>query len=364
MASTTAHFDTRDPSLQRELRDRVDEYFARTGQHKHGDGRMVAKTFFFAFALAGLWVLGVSGVVPAAWGLLVCVALGFVLAGVGFNIGHDAIHGAYSRRGWVNKLLAHSFDVMGASSYTWSRAHNLVHHTYTNITGVDHDLEPGPFLRLYPKDRPAWGHRFQHLYALFLYAFTGVVWVFKKDFEQALGRDLRTGKRAPLREVVKLSVWKLIHLSLFVFVPWAVSPFSFLQVLVGYFVMQAIVGLTAAIVFQLAHVVEATHFVAAHEPGKESWAAHQLRTTANFAIDNPVARFYCGGLTHQVEHHLFARICHVHYPALSKIVREVAEKHGLPYHHNPTFFGALRSHLRVLKKNGVQHPLSSDPLPA
>jgi linoleoyl-CoA desaturase len=351
-------FDTKDNQLQRDLKRAVDGHFAATGKRKTGDARMAAKAAFF---LGGSWLLLavlVMGLVPAWAGVPLALLLGVFLAGVGFNVGHDAIHGSFSHRPLVNRILAHSFDFAGASSFTWSTAHNFVHHTYTNIPGVDHDLDPGPFMSFYPRAKPAWIHRFQHLYAWPLYALTSLVWTFKKDFVQALAPDPRSGKRAPTGEILWMVLWKLIHLGVFLVLPLLVSGYAPWQVVVGYLLMHAAIGVTLATVFQLAHVVEETALPVPDDDNRvaDSFAAHQLKTTSNFAPDSWFANFFCGGLNHQVEHHLFPRICHIHYPALAPLVREVARAHGVPYLEHPTFRAAFASHLRAMKTAGLPTP--------
>jgi linoleoyl-CoA desaturase len=104
----------------------------------------------------------------------------------------------------------------------------------------------------------------------------------------------------------------------------------------------------------LAHVVEETHYPIPDDAGKihQSWAGHQMYTTANFATGSSVAAFFCGGLNYQVEHHLFPNVCHVHFPAISKITKDTAKEFGLPYYDNHTMLGALSSHLRLLKRLG------------
>jgi fatty acid desaturase len=144
-------FATDDTAFKVDLRTRIDGYFSRTGKSRHADGRMIIKTIAFLGAAVGLMTLLLSGVLPALAALPVVMLLGLVVAGLGFNIGHDAVHGAYSSHKLVNRVLGFIFDVLGASSYNWSRAHNIVHHTYTNVPGTDHDLEPGPFLLLHPR---------------------------------------------------------------------------------------------------------------------------------------------------------------------------------------------------------------------
>ncbi|HVG12222.1 MAG TPA: fatty acid desaturase, partial [Flavisolibacter sp.] len=82
------------------------------------------------------------------------------------------------------------------------------------------------------------------------------------------------------------------------------------------------------------------------------WAIHQIKTTANFAPENKFVSWVVGGLNFQVEHHLFPRISHVHYPQISKIVKAHCEQYGLPYHSFPTVADALKSHFRTMKQFG------------
>jgi linoleoyl-CoA desaturase len=351
-------FGAGDRALQEELRARVDAYFVAAGTKKTANAAMVAKTAFWLLAAVTLFAVVSSGVLPAlaAWPL--AALLGVVMAAVGFNVGHDAIHGAWSEKPWVNRLLAHSFDVLGASATTWAEAHNFVHHTYTNVPGVDHDLEPGPFMTFHPEKSPSKIHRYQHIYSFFLYLMTFVVWVFKKDFQQVLSVDPRTGRRHDVRAVVGVFGWKLVHFGLFLGVPLWSSGYAPWQVVVGYASLIAAAGFTLAVVFQLAHVVEDTVFPVPGPDGRlsRSWTAHQLATTANFAPESPFWNFFTGGLNHQIEHHLFYKICHIHYPALAPIVADVARRHGVPYVAYPTFRAALASHVRTMRRLGRPQP--------
>ena len=82
----------------------------------------------------------------------------------------------------------------------------------------------------------------------------------------------------------------------------------------------------------------------------EEWAAHQMRTTVNFANSSAVCNWYTGGLNHQIEHHLFPSISHTHYEAIERIVRDTAQEFELPYKHFDTYGQALSSHYRFLQK--------------
>jgi linoleoyl-CoA desaturase len=353
-------FSTNDTAFKVDLRGRVDAYFARSGKGRHADGRMIVKTISFFAAGGGLMALLISGVLPALAALPVAIVLGLVVAGLGFNIGHDAVHGAYSGNRMINRVLGFVFDVLGASSYNWSRAHNIVHHTFTNVPGADHDLEPGPFLLLKPHPKPASIYRLQHLFAFPLYAFTMIVWVFKKDFVQIFDRSM-TGRGATKRGALSMVLGKLLHFGVFIALPLLVSPYAWWQVLLGYLAMLASVGFTLAVVFQLAHVVEGTQFPEADSSHRlaDGWATHQLRTTANFSQGSALATFFLGGLNNQIEHHLLPGVCHIHYPALAPIVRACAKDHGLPYLTSGTFFQALGAHVRTLYRLG--RPVSLAP---
>src|SRR5690606_23541356 len=132
----------------------------------------------------------------------------------------------------------------------------------------------------------------------------------------------------------------------------------FLPWLLGFFIMHFAMGFTLSIVFQLAHVVEETEFnyIAEEEQDVKhieiEWAVHQIKTTANFAPNNKVISWLVGGLNYQIEHHLFPRISHIHYPAISKIVAQKCREFGLPYNSIPTMAGAISSHFRLIRSLG------------
>ncbi len=84
----------------------------------------------------------------------------------------------------------------------------------------------------------------------------------------------------------------------------------------------------------------------------DSWAIHQMMTTADFSPNSRIFSWYVGGLNYQIEHHLFPNICHVHYRKLSQIVKETAKEFGIPYNVQPTFIRAVWSHGKMLKQLG------------
>jgi linoleoyl-CoA desaturase len=195
-------------------------------------------------------------------------------------------------------------------------------------------------------------HRYQHIYSVVLYAISTIAWVFFQDFQKYFNRKVINTPMKHFGTKEHFVFW--ISKILYVFV-YVVVPIYFAGVLpwaIGFSVMHIVEGFTLAMVFQLAHVVEDTHFVDAnHEAQKieDEWAVHQVRTTADFATGNKIISWFAGGLNFQIEHHLFPKISHIHYPVISKFVRECCAQYNITYIHYPTLAAAAASHFRFLK---------------
>ncbi|UII23136.1 fatty acid desaturase family protein [Fulvivirga ligni] len=359
----------KNPGFYAEVRTEVDNYFKQNNIGKHANAEMVLKTVFFLSALVGFYLLIVLGGFNMYVNLLLAIVLGMVQAFIGFNVCHDAIHGSYSGKRKVNEILSLSFNLIGANAYVWKITHNQVHHTYTNIPGHDEDLDVAPGLvRLSPQEEMKPMMRYQHLYAFFLYGLASLSWVFRKDYVKFFAKQIgyTDNSNHPKKEYFNLFFYKILYYTVFIVVPLIVMDITWWQFIIGFFMMHWAEGLVLGLVFQLAHVVEGTDFPEPCSEGKvdESWAIHQMMTTANFSRKSAVAKFFCGGLNFQVEHHLFPNICHVHYPEISKIVERVAHRHGVPYHENKTFGGALASHYRMLRKFGKEAEMVLKPVRA
>lgn len=339
------------------VRKRVDAYFVENEISPNANVAMWAKATFFLVGYLALYGLIISNQFDPGVMLTMALFLGAFGAFIGFNVAHDAVHGAFSKHTWLNRVLGYSFYMLGASPYVWRIMHNVVHHTYTNIPGHDEDIDVAPgLIRLDPCEEARPWQQFQHLYAFPLYGLTSLSWVFRKDFKKLfkdkIGQYDNTSHAR--REYVKLFVTKATYYVFFLIIPIAVLDLAWWQVLLGFVAMHIVEGLVLGLVFQLAHVVEGTTFPVPTDSGniEEAWAVHQLRTTANFAPRSAVAAFFCGGLNRQIEHHLFPKICHIHYPAITKIVKQTAHEFNLPYIESPTFFLALQSHYSFLKRMG------------
>ena len=341
------------------LRGKVDEYFLEHKITKFGSIGMVWKTVFMISLYFVPYVLMVSGLLQQIWQLLICwTVMGFGMAGIGLAVMHDANHMAYSKNRSVNKYIGYMLNLIGGFAPNWRIQHNTLHHGYTNIDGYDEDIDPGKLLRLSPSKPRYRFHRFQHYYAWFLYGMMTFSWVLDKDFTQ-LNRYRQEGllklqKKSYRRLLTELIISKSIYYAYILIIPLLVLPVAWYWIPLMFFIMHFVGGLTLGAVFQSAHVVPTTNYPVPDGEGnlKNSWAIHQMLTTADFAPNNRILSWFIGGLNYQIEHHLFPNICHTHYRRLAVIVRETAQEYDIPYNVHPNFIRALRSHGQMLKQLG------------
>jgi linoleoyl-CoA desaturase len=336
------------------LRDRVNNHFRDNNISRNGDWRMQFKTVAMLSIYLVPFILVMFNFLPV-WAALICYVIsGVGLVGIGMSIMHDANHGAYSNNPTLNKALGFSINLIGGHALTWKVQHNVMHHTYTNIYGLDEDVEDKPILRLSP-DGKLWKiHRFQHLYAPFLYCLATISWILWKDFF-ALAAYNKEGKTQdlghnPVSEFIILTVSKIAYWGIFFVMPLLILDYAWWVPVLGFAFMHFTAGFIMTVVFQLAHVVENTSHYQPNEEGniENVWAIHQMATTSNFARKNKFISWFVGGLNFQVEHHLFPNICHVHYPKVAEIVKSTADEFGVPYLEYKTFGQALGSHFRTL----------------
>ncbi len=293
--------------------------------------------------------------------ILLTIVMGVGMAGIGMNVMHDANHGAYSSKKWINKVLGSSIYILAGNAYNWKVQHNVLHHTYTNIHGHDEDLDAGRVLRFSKHAKWHRFHKFQHYYGVLLYGLLTFNWALTTDFQQTyryLKRKLSFGKFPnPSTQWSILIITKIIYFAIWIVVPILFFNIAWWKILIGFFIMHYVAGMILSIVFQLAHVVEEADMLLPDPSGtmKNTWAIHQLFTTVNFSTKNRIMNWFTGGLNHQVEHHIFPNISHVHYTKISKIVKETAKEFNLPYNEYKTTRKAIIAHFKHLKEMG-QNP--------
>lgn len=348
-------FSNKNQIFYQTLKTEIEKYFSQRKVKKTGNWKLFLKsgvllpsTFIIYFFILD-FNLGFLGII------LLSALLGLVLALIGFNVMHDACHGSFSSKRWVNKLFGFSIYMLGGNGFMWKQKHNVIHHTYTNVDGIDDDIAFTKMIRCCETQDWKPVHKVQHLYLPFIYSLTSLTWIFGTDFIKYFTGKVHNTPLTKMEIGDHFTFWisKLFNVSFYILIPILLKGWLFW--LIFFSTVHIVLGLVLAIVFQLAHVVEHTEFEFATIDPKvleTEWAIHQVKTTANFAPKSKVISWMVGGLNFQIEHHLFPRISHIHYPALSKIVKKTCEKYNLPYNQFPTMWSAIVSHFKTIKKLG------------
>lgn len=334
------------------VKQRVESYFKERGLSYCGTGQLYAKAALLSIIYCALY----ASILSDHFQLLGLVALysllGITKGVVGFNIIHDALHGAFSPSKKLNRFIGYWFDINGTSSFIWKISHNCHHHIYTNIPGRDDDIDKAIILRLNTKDKIYWFHKYQYLYAPLLYSLIGFNWVFYSDYNWFYREGKTNG--AAFYDYLLFFLLKGVNLFLFLVLPMLLLSVPWWGIVLAYTGLQLCGGLLISLVFQLAHVVDQVGYFVPDELGRmeKNWAEHEMLTTSNFATSNFWLTQLVGGLNFQIEHHLFPYISHVHLPDIARIVKQTAHDFGLPYYEQPTFSQAICSHFRTLKRLG------------
>ncbi len=351
----TPKFINNSTNFHQELKQRVNKYFADVKKPSTGNIKLFLKAIFFLVAYIALYVHLVY-FTPATWvAIIECVLLGGFTAAIGFNVMHDGGHGSFSKNKSVNRLAAVSVNFLGASSIMWNQKHNIIHHTYTNIDGVDDDIEIKPYLRMCATQKLYKVHRFQHYYVWFLYTLLHIIWIFLTDYQKYFKKKIGSVPINKLSVNEHFAFWgaKVGYAIFFMVLP--IYMVGFVPWLVGFLITSMVTGFIISIVFQLAHTVEETTFplpAADTNRIENEWAIHQVQTTANFATKNKLISWLVGGLNFQIEHHRFPKISHIHYPAISKIIKQTCIDFGIKYSEYPKMRHAIASHTSYLRKMG------------
>tara|TARA_B110000259_G_scaffold2339_1_gene2767 strand:+ start:194 stop:1294 length:1101 start_codon:yes stop_codon:yes gene_type:complete len=343
------------------LNQRVNDHFKKINVSKAGNWKLYFKTAFMLTLFIAPYFLILFTDTNVWVKLLFAIIMGVGIAGVGMNVMHDGNHGSFSKIPWINKVMGATIYLLAGNVHNWKVQHNILHHTYTNIHGHDEDLEAGRIIRFSKHSDWLPIHRFQHLYSVFLYGLLTINWAITTDFQQThrfLKRKL-TYKNAlqPLRQWFVLILTKTLYITIWIVIPMVFLELAWWKILIGFFAMHYIAGVILSLVFQLAHIIEDAQMpLPDKETGtmKNTWAIHQLLTTVNFSTKNRFVNWFTGGLNHQIEHHIFPHISHIHYTEIAKIVKKTAKEFNLPYNEYKTTRDALFSHFRFLKQMGVQ----------
>ena len=336
---------------------RVNQYFSDKGISKHHTPGMVFKTIVMLLVYFTPFIMILSIPMPFWMVLILYFIMGIGTAGIGMSVMHDANHSGYSKNQKLNRWLGFTMNLIGADAYNWKIKHNKLHHVFTNIYGKDEDINSRVILRFAFAAPLKKYHKYQYLYAWVFYSlmtFSMIVGDIAKRISYRKSGITNISPSLFRRSMVWLIVSKVLYFGSMFGLPLVFTGLVWWQVLLGFVIMHLTAGTILSLVFQMAHVVEGPEQPTPGQNGKipESLILHQLKTTSDFSKNNKFLSWYVGGLNFQVEHHLFPKVCHVHYPALAKIVEQTTKEFNMPYHVYGSFAEAFKSHVRTLKKLG------------
>jgi linoleoyl-CoA desaturase len=339
---------------------KVTEYFESNKISPYANSAMWIKTAVMLLLYFVPYLLIVAGLGAGSLWLffLFWLLMGLGMCGIGTAVMHDANHGTYSPNKKVNNFISHILEIIGGYTVTWRIQHNVLHHTYTNVAGLDEDMDSIILLRFSPRQKRYWFHRYQYIYAWFFYMVMTLFWMTAKDYLQVIRykhHDLLIKQKVSLSQAIfRITLYKLFYYAYVLVLPILFSGQSWYFVVMGFLLMHFTAGLFLSCIFQPSHIMEASAFASPlQSTGKrqmaDTWAVHEVVNTTDFAPHNYFLSWFVGGLNYQIEHHLFTTVCHVHYRKLAPIVQAITEQYRLPYHVQPTFFQALRKHAEMLK---------------
>lgn len=348
-------FNTVPHSFHTELKNRISAYFEAVGKSTTGDFAIFSKAVILMVIFLAIYIHLVFFTPHLFWQISESILLGGVVAAIGFNVMHDGAHGSFSKYKWVNSVAAFSLNMLGGNSFMWNVKHNVIHHAYTNVDGMDDDIDIQPWMRMSSTQKKYRLHKYQHLYFWFLYSLLYIFWIFVLDYQKYFKGKIGIMPLKKMKLSDHLVFWGFKAMHLFIFVGLPIYMVGFSSWLISFLIFTLVAGFVLSLVFQLAHTVEHTAFpVPDEQTGRmeDEWAVHQLKTTANFATRNKLVSWLVGGLNFQIEHHLFPKISHVHYPAISKIIKQACIEYGIVYIEYPRVRYAVASHVAFLKQMG------------
>ncbi len=343
------------------VKERVNDYFESNNISPYSNTKMKIKTVAMVSMYFVPYLFIVTGMASMSLWLFYAswLIMGAGIVGIGTSVMHDSNHGAYADNKTVNSFLGGLLNIVGGYAPNWRIQHNILHHTYTNIGGLDEDVDTGLALRMTPTRQLKGYHKYQHIYAWGLYCLMNLYWVIAKDYVKLVAYDkngLLGKEKLTLRKgIMELSLLKVFYIGYILVLPIMFANIGWGHIVGGFVAMHVVAGFSLACIFQPAHVVETSDYAAPDDERRmeNNWAVHQVMNTADFAPDNKFVSWFIGGLNFQIEHHLFPQICHVHYPQIAKIVAAVAAEHNIPYQVMPTFSSAIAAHAKMLKILGT-----------
>lgn len=339
------------------LRKNVNQYFKIHQLPKHAGNKLLFRALFLIVLLLIIRLLALISSEKIGLFYFSYVLTGIIALPIILNIGHDAVHNNFSDKPIINKLGSGVFYLFGTSTYFWKLRHIHAHHAFTNVPGWDLDISQSNIIRLHDQQARKPFHRFQYLYMPFLFSVYTLNWFFYRDIKDIFGHKFGNktiDKHAPA-QIVLLIVSKLFFLFYMLVVPVVFQHVDLQVTLLAFLLFNLSAGLTVTLALVSTHVGENQEFVAMENYNLPySWEIHQLQTTADFATGNKFITWFFGGFNHDVAHHIFPGISHIHYEAVTPIIKQTTAAFGITYHESPTLLTAIREPFTLLKIKGLK----------
>lgn len=339
------HFNKYSDEFLQILKSRVQAFFKEkqidvsSARSNHIQLGIMALLFFILWSVMYLF---------PPWGVLAAVPLGFLTCSFVGSFGHEHIHNNLIRkikqRGFVYHLLSNlAWGLfIPAMPQKYFQYEHLKHHGYPMNPIEDYDVYAlKDFVRLSPQLKKSAYHRFQHLYAPFIYGFYILLQIrggystsfFKKRkllFDQGV--------------LLNLTMTSIITIIFHVLIPIYLTSFSWfaLCALIYMLTWQAAIYISSGV----PHMTDVATLMNKSE--QCSWAHYVCQTTKNLKCRNWFFDWLTGGLNYHIEHHLLPFIPREHLPKIQPIVAQTCKEFGYPYMIYYRFRDFYHDHYRFL----------------
>ncbi len=350
--------DTTD-QIFKQIKKKADLYFSETKNTKNGNIALWIKFTIMLLILIPSYFL-VLHATSYLYLTLSYILFGMIFLIIGINIGHDAAHHCVSGNRKVDNLIFNLiFSLQGLSGYFWQIRHNSSHHIFPNVYHNDSDLESSGLILLHPHQKAHSIHKYQHYYAPFLYMLFSLIFIFGVDFSFYFRKEQANlkFKNVPISAFIQVIATKIAYLTLFLVLPIVFCPLGAWTIVGAFFSMHLVISIFLSFTFFISHHVEEVPYIEADHANElvhDAWTHHQVITTIDFNPDSKIANFIFGGFNLHIAHHLFPEVSHIHYPALTKIIKETFEENKVDWYKSFSFFEGVASHLRHLKHTANQ----------
>lgn len=347
------HKSAEDTRLFNDLRKKVSDRVAAIPENR--DVYIQIKAVLLPMLYFGLYILALKNAEHLGLYIMSFIFMGISLVLIYLNLIHEAAHNNIFKSKKLNQIVLQLFDFVGANSYIWKKRHISSHHAYPNVEGWDTDIEQSGLLKITPW---IWAHgiqKYQHRFFFLVYPLYLFNWMFIRDFRDFFDKNrviLKTQGAIPLREKVKMIIFKLFYFFYQIAVPILFFEVPISWALVAWFLQIIAASIFALFVLLPLHPLPDNDFPQLNDKNglPYSWLRHQLEVTNDLTNNNWFIRNVLGNFNFHVAHHLFPNYSYVYYNEITEEIQDFAKKNGLSYKRFPITV-ALGKHVDLLKQN-------------